>query len=105
MNRGTMMGRIKVAIREIQRKTDIDISKSKLPRARTTELRMMFQLEKLAREMPEPVQLDDIPKPPAPIAAPSAGKEDIMEVLGHTKGIGPALLEKIGKELDDVFPE
>lgn len=105
MNRGTMMGRISIAIREIQRKTDIDISRSKLPRARTTELRMMFQLEKLALEMPEPVQVDDIPEPPAPVAIPSAGKDDIMEVLGHTKGIGPALLKKIGKELDDVFTE
>ena len=82
MNRGVLAGRRLAAIKEIEDKTGIDISRAVLPKAPDGEHFQLFQLEKLAREIQEDNQV-----------------EMILEKLGSISGVGPALMEKIVEAL------
>lgn len=97
MHRSILAARRAHALEKIEKESGIDLSRNALNRAPTTEIFQLFQLEKLAEEIGSAV---------APSTPPAqADLDSIIEVLEHTKGVGPKLLELIREELADVIPE
>lgn len=87
MKKSIAAARTVIAIKEIARKTGIDVDKKHFPKGDTYTLRM-HQLEKLANDLPDemPDQYDvDI--------------ERILESIKQVKGVGDHLYAKIEKEL------
>ncbi len=89
------------ALQAIEEKSGIDLSREGLRKAPSVEIFQLFQLEKLAKEMADCMVCEcELQQP-----QPQANLADILEVLEHTKGVGPKLLETIREELADVMPE
>ena len=73
------------AIDEIGRKTGIDLSVEAMPmRAPEPKILELFRLQKIAKELPEGVDGDSLVE-----------MEFVLGVLASTKGIGPALFERL----------
>ena len=86
MDIGTMAARRQVAIEEIERKTEINVSRVALPKANAVDLFQLFQLEKLAQELPE---------------ANADTLEEVLHKIFNVPGVGPALFEKIKAALKE----
>lgn len=96
MDKGIMAARKQLAMEKIQRKSGIDLSRGSLPvRSKNTELTQLYQLEKLARELPEFVEVEE--------QESSVFGDEILETIANVNGVGPALMDKIKKELADSF--
>ncbi|MCK5642222.1 MAG: hypothetical protein KAJ19_15560 [Gammaproteobacteria bacterium] len=73
------------AIDEIGRKTGIDLNVEAMPmRAPEPKILELFRLQKIARELPENPDEDDVVE-----------MEFVLGVLSSTKGIGTALYERL----------
>lgn len=90
MHKGAYAKRKAEAIAEIGRKTGIDLSPGSLGhKAPSVEIRDLFQLEKIARELPEQ----------RPEDAEIIAIDEAVEIIGGVKGVGVSLTAKIEKAL------
>jgi hypothetical protein len=97
MKKSILAARRAWALQAIEEKSGIDLSRAALRKAPSVEIFQLFQLERLAEEMTSCAH-EPQPQVQADLAV-------ILEVLEHTKGVGPKLLETIKEELADVVPE
>ena len=74
------------AVNEIGEKLKIDLSTSSLPKASEPKILELFRLQKIARESSR-------------VDEDSYILEEILLKIENTKGVGPALYEKIEKSL------
>ena len=91
MERGQLAARQEIAINKIMEISEINLSRQNLPKANTTELLQLFQLEALARELQPPVKDRDM----VSIAL-------VLEVVAGTKGVGESLYNRIVKAIDEA---
>ena len=86
MNRGVLNGRKQIAIKTIQEKFGIDLSRAVLQKATDESHLQLFQLEKLAAELKVNYALE-------------IDYSEVLEKIGAVPGVGPALFKKISKAL------
>lgn len=90
-----------LAIEEIERKTNIDlhtVQGTKFPR-----LKRLFQLQKLAAGLPEPIEIQEVLNDENEAEGNFVDLDEVLYILRGTKGIGPALMDKIEEALKEAL--
>ena len=91
MNLGAWAAKKQIAIETIGEKLGLDLSARALPKARDPKVLELYRLQKIAASI----------KPQVGPGSKSIEIEDALERIRGTKGVGPALYEKIEQALKE----